>query len=325
MTEAMATASADRSSRRRPWLAFLLTWLTPGLGHLYAGSVSRAFVAFLTWLTIATITICLLLPAFASTLSIVVGALAIIVITLGIPLDAAITARSGRPLGVNRWARLAIYAAILVGFGAASNHVNEWIKSRIIESIRIPADGMVPTLYPGDRLLIDKRAYAHTAPSRGDVVVLSATRDGGRIVPADSRPDLPRERFLKRIVASPGDRIRVAGGTVFLNGTPLTQTPAGSASEGGHELELFRETLDRSSYAIARDRSAPRPDTEEVVVPPDRYFVIGDNRDWSSDSRFWGTISRADIVGRAYQVWFSFHPVYRHLAWDRFGLRIDLK
>jgi len=224
---------------------------------------------------------------------------------------------------VNRWLRLGIYIVVLLGFSELAPRAADSIRSNVAESFRVPAAGMVPTLYPGDHFFVNKRSYDHRPPERGDVVIFWAARDGNQVVPADSDPELPRERFLKRVVAVPGDRVRVAGDTVYLNGSPIPASPAGSTTEGGRALELFTESIDGITYGVAHDPDFANSDFPEVEVPPDRYFLLGDNRDNSRDSRHYGTVLRSDIIGQASHIYFSLHPATGKLAWARVGMRVQ--
>ena len=125
---------------------------------------------------------------------------------------------------------------------------------------------MEPTLRSGQYLVINKLAYVADEPQRGDIVVLRFPRD-------------PRRDFIKRIVALPGEEVAVRGGVVYVNGRSL------------EEPYLFAEP----AYEFAK-----------AQVPPDSYFVLGDNRNSSSDSHAWGFLSREYLIGKA---WVSYWPV----------------
>lgn len=198
-----------------------------------------------------------------------------------------------------------------------------WFRSEVAEPFRMPGTSMVPTLLPGDWFLVDKSAYRRAPPARGEVVVFWVGEDEGRHVPADLRPDLPRKALVKRIVATPGDRIRVGLDSVVLNGQPLeVSTPVLAALPGG-ERELRTEVLDGVSHLIARDPGRELPEAPEQVVPAERYFVLGDDRDHSRDSRHWGTIHVAELIGPASGILFSVDPASRQVVWSRIGERIE--
>lgn len=258
-----------------------------------------------------------------SAVAIWLAALLLVTAIVGVPIHAARVARSGRPLAINGWLRLVVYVVFLVAFSEATTRSAVWIRSAVAEPFRVPAAGMVPTLYPGDHFFVEKRAYDRAPPQRGDIVVFWIARDGTQAVPADSRPELPREQFVKRVVAVPGDRIRVTGDAVYLNGAPLSVSRSGSITEAGHQFDLWSEAINGTSYTIARDPSRTSPDSPEVVVPSGRYFLLGDNRDNSNDSRYWGTVLGTDIIGQVSHLYFSRNPSTGELAWARVGMRVE--
>jgi signal peptidase I len=176
---------------------------------------------------------------------------------------------------------------------------------------------MIPTLLIGDHLYIDPRAYADRDPARGDIVVFNVARDGSRVLPRDKNPDLFAETFIKRIVGLPGDTIRFDGAALYVNGQEKTEAVSTREISGprGEALLLRTEVLDAAPYVVADDSGRDSQLGKPFVVEADRYFVSGDNRDHSNDSRYWGTVHRDDIVGRATKLYWS---------WDFNGLWTDL-
>ena len=151
--------------------------------------------------------------------------------------------------------------------------------------IEISNDAMAPTLVPGDHVLLHKAAYHTAEPERSDVVVYRY-------------PDEDGKRFLHRVIGIPGDRVEVRAQVVLVNG------------------QLFPETsvqhTDRASMAgNVRDNLGP------VIVPADTYFVMGDNREQSLDSRFLGPISKEHILGKAVAIFWSVDPSTRSPRWER--------
>lgn len=164
----------------------------------------------------------------------------------------------------------------------------------------VPTGSMRPTIVEGDRIVIDKRAYdlripfTHLSiwqqgdPQRGDIVVFDSERAGMRLV--------------KRLIGLPGDVVMLRGNRVFVNGQEARLSATGSNPEG----TLADEALPGRTHAVQLARFAgPRADFGPVEVPEDHYFMLGDNRDNSMDSRWYGFVPRAEIVGRAHHVAFS--------------------
>ena len=221
-------------------------------------------------------------------------------------------------------------------------------RAFLIEPFRIPSGSMLPTLWIGDHLFVNKLVYgaripftgwhlpALRAPERGEVVVFRVAKDGERTHPADLRTDLPREDFVKRIIGLPGDRIDIVDGVVFVNGEPIRIESNGGhfSDEQGRELDVQQIALGDRHFSVLDDpRQRSLPGT--FTVEPGRYFMLGDNRDWSKDSREWGTVRLAEIVGPAFLLYWSwdFSGGWLELAnpatwwsadvrWDRVGRAI---
>jgi signal peptidase I len=139
------------------------------------------------------------------------------------------------------------------------------VRTYVIQTFFIPSGSMKPTLDIGDRILVFKLAYDFTSPATGDVVVFKAP-------PAEHCGDPTVTDLVKRIVGLPGQHLSSVGNTILVNGKPLRQ-------DWPHYPDLVT------------------PITPQVV-PPNHYFVMGDNHPYSCDSRDWGTLPRSDIVGK---------------------------
>ncbi|HWP34513.1 MAG TPA: signal peptidase I [Thermodesulfobacteriota bacterium] len=197
------------------------------------------------------------------------------------------------------------------------------VRTFVVQAYKIPSGSMLPTLQIGDHILVNKFLYgiripwsgtrllALRPPQRGDVVVF---------VP----PDDPTKDFIKRIVAVPGDRVEVRAKRVYVNGELST--------EEVHAVHQDGETSAVPPPALATDDCRfPRPGAEAYrdwfgpcVVPPGHYFVMGDNRDRSQDSRFWGYVPLEAIKGKAFVIYWSWDsqaegPIWRRVRWSRIG------
>ena len=178
----------------------------------------------------------------------------------------------------------------------------------VVQPSRIPSESMLPTLRVGDFLLIDKQSFAPSGfldrllppstPRRGDLAVFHYPVDGS-------------VHLVKRVIGLPGDRLRLRDGHVLLNGQPLAEPYAfySAARPNGFrdDFPSLREADPNvdPQWWIELRRSAS---SGELTVPPDRYFVLGDNRNDSDDSRYWGFVPRDAMVGRPLLVYFALPP-----------------
>ena len=199
------------------------------------------------------------------------------------------------------------------------------IRAFVIEPFRIPSGSMLPTLLIGDHLFVNKFVYGPRIPfteirlpglrepERGDVIVFEVAREGGGphapIFPADERPELRTDDFVKRLVGLPGDQISVVNGRIYVNGEEMRWASTGETftDDHGRDLDWFREALGDCEHDVLDD---PVPGVggappRTLTVPEGRYFMMGDNRDWSADSRIWGTIRKAEMKGPAFFLYWS--------------------
>ena len=182
------------------------------------------------------------------------------------------------------------------------------LRSFLVEPFRIPSGSMIPTLLVGDFILVNKFTYGLRlpvlnqkfvpigAPERGDVVVFR-------------NPENPSVPFIKRVIGLPGDRIEYRDKVVYINGEAQPQTKVGGYVGTGRSAAhsssiIYDEQLGDLMHEILR--TAARPDRNyQLEVPEDSYFVLGDNRDNSRDSRYWGFVPDQNLVGKAFAIWFS--------------------
>ena len=176
-----------------------------------------------------------------------------------------------------------------------------------VQPFRIPSGSMEPTLLVGDFLLVDKHSLGfdeadvvlpHTAIHRGEIIIFH--------YPVD-----PAMHLIKRVVGMPGDHLRLHDGHVFINGQPLTE-PYAVYRPGSPDS--FRDNFPRlQSTAPDIDpawwiRMHQLVDHGELIIPTGNYFVLGDNRNGSEDSRYWGFVPRGAIVGKPLIIYFSLQP-----------------
>ena len=201
------------------------------------------------------------------------------------------------------------------------------LRSFVIEPFRIPSGSMLPSLRIGDFILVNKYTYGVRLPlvhrkiiplgkpARGDVMVFRYPHD-------------PRINFVKRVVGLPGDTLRYRDKQLYINDKLILQTADGvyyfrQTALRGQSADRRLEAFDESTHSIILDRNANSRNME-VRVPPGNYFVMGDNRDHSNDSRFWRFVPEDHIVGKAFFIWFSWKSLEGGgVRWSRIGDSIE--
>ena len=179
-----------------------------------------------------------------------------------------------------------------------------FIRTFIVQSFFIPSGSMKPTLLPGDYILVNKfiygvripyvgtRLFFHRVPKRGDVIVFIY-------------PKKPSEDFIKRVIGLPGEIVQIINGKIYIN-NKLLPDPWGYFSK--KEPPGFIEEVENFG---------------PIVVPKNALFVMGDNRNNSEDSRFWGTLPLKNVLGKAFIIYFSWnseaHSLAHKVRWSRIG------
>jgi signal peptidase I len=214
------------------------------------------------------------------------------------PSDTALGKKSGKPW-YREWGEAIGIALILALI----------IRTFLFQAFKIPSGSMEDTLLIGDHLLVNKFIYGIQLPwsddrylslrdpQRGDVIVFEFPLD-------EDLPFYKRRDFIKRVIGVPGDVVEVRDKTVYINGAPLV---------------LPQEVHKGPAYAEdpRRDNLVP------VKVPPGHYFVMGDNRDRSFDSRFWGFVDKSEIKGLAFIKYWSWNRETHSPRWNRIGRSIE--
>ena len=197
------------------------------------------------------------------------------------------------------------------------------LRSFVFEPFRIPSGSMIPTLLIGDFILVSKFSYGlrlpvvHTkiletgAPERGDVAVFRFPND-------------PRQDYIKRVIGLPGDRIEYAGQRLTVNGERVeVSDPGPYVSPVSDALVTgttrYLEDLGGVGHEILLSDNAARPPGNAWTVPEGHYFMVGDNRDSSNDSRYWGFVPEGNLVGRATRIWMHWNE---GILWNRLGEKI---
>jgi signal peptidase I len=179
------------------------------------------------------------------------------------------------------------------------------IRAFVVQAFKIPSGSMKPTLLVGDHILVNKFIYGIklrvpftslnytlipiSSPKRNDVVVF--------IYPVD-----PKKDFIKRVIGLPGDTVQIKDKKIYINHLPMVDP------HGVH-----------SDQMIIPEAEQPRDNTGPIIVPPNKFFVMGDNRDESYDSRYWGFVDQKEIIGQAFIIYWSWDRTEFGVRWGRLG------
>ncbi len=206
----------------------------------------------------------------------------------------------------------------------AAREIAEWAMNFVIllfatttiaQPFVVPTGSMENTVLVGDHLIVDKLAYAPPDSLARLILPYSDIKRGDVIV--FRYPLNLRENYVKRVIGAPGDRVRIRGKQVFINGTPLEEPyKVVRSGFGAPYLDEF-PSLPPALFPIY-DRGADMLRDHvvggELVVPAGSYFAMGDNRDNSSDSRFWGLVPRENIIGKPWIIFWSYDAPTDHLT-----------
>ena len=280
---------------RQPWAAVVLTLLTAGLGHLYVGEPR---LALKRWALLFFLGIGVLLVIIFAPMVVIALPIAIVGLYFWIARDAARLARAApRDYQLRRYNRWYVYLAVI----AAASLIGQ-VPKLFVEAFRQPSGSMQNALLLGDWMYVLKGPLL-PEPALGQVVVFRS-------------PEAGEENIVKRIVGVPGDTLRMQAGAFYRNGVrpeePHLAVPRPDQA-WGDSAEMWRFH-----------------NWGPVVVPRDSFFMLGDNRDQSKDSRFFGFVGRDRIFGHAYTVYYSYDPegdtplpFLTAIRWSRLGYRIQ--
>jgi signal peptidase I len=184
------------------------------------------------------------------------------------------------------------------------------VRSFLFEPFTIPSGSMLPTLRVHDFILVNKFAYGVRLPATHTKVLNTGSPQRGEVM-VFRYPEEPSKNYIKRVVGLPGDRIRITGAELYINGAKIERRLLSRSAGQQSQEAVFVERLGQAEHLI-RHEWLVNPFTGQLVsrspegeweVPADSYFVIGDNRDNSKDSRFWGVVPESHVAGKAVLIW----------------------
>jgi signal peptidase I len=305
--------------KRHPWVAAVLSLLLPGLGQLYAGRAAAALAAYGATACGAAFMAALWYWAPGGPIPILLGFAVAAVSYLAVIIHAWLLARRQpadfelRPY--NRWyVYLGIYLLVSVMLGSS---MQDQLKQRV-EAFRIPSAAMEPTLLIGDFLYALKTPAARTNLAHGSVVIFESVEEPGL-------------KVIKRVLGLPGDTLWMISGSLHRNGRRLAEPFIIHIDKTRSEDAVQRRHM-RSwqvAHTVALDTALYAPDLQDwgpVVVPPDSFFALGDNRDASYDSRYYGFVPMTRVLGQPRVIYLSLEKDRSGsvigVRWARIGARV---
>ena len=302
----MTDATSSNGKKRHAWLAGILSLLMPGVGHAYCGKLRRG-LAFGLLYAVGIPAVLGLLAYFGPASTVLFGLL-MVAAALGTVAAAVVDScrlayRTKTDYELKAYNGAGVY--VLLGLLIQGSNIGYTlhVRSSLFEAFRVPAASTYPAIVPNDRILVDKIAYRKTDPQRGDLVIFKPPDANWRI------------HYIKRVVALPGDTAQIRDGLLYINGKELPRESVAPSAVNASEVridgqvlegEFFEETNGNGKYTIflAPPNYDAVVNTEAVVIPDYHCFVLGDNRNYSLDSRHFGPIPYAAIRGRAdYVYW----------------------
>jgi signal peptidase I len=276
---------------RKWWLAGLLSLIRPGLGQMYNGQMNKAIVIILLeYCYIALLySVAFYRLSAVTIIALVVIGVACFIIVLA---DSIVVAkRNSTDYALKKYNNIYIYIVVVAVLGTINYFNSEYVKNNVIESFKFSSGSMTPTILIGDHVIVDSSQSAHN-PQRGDIVVFEYPKD-------------PEKNFLKRVVAIGGDSVELRNAILYVNGSAV--------SEPYIKQPEITDSIPRS---VSGSNYGP------AVVPDNSYFVLGDNRDNSQDSRYFGFISSDKIKGTVRNIYWSWDRSNHAVRWDRIGMQI---
>jgi len=275
-----------RVRRRNGIVVGVLSFFMSGLGHVYIGEARRGILLFLGETVLSAF-------FFKSTIAFSIAGLVsflcvFLVYRIFVIADSVLINRKKDSFELKGYNRFLAYAGfvLLATLISATAQFND---SRI-EAFKIPSPSMVPTFLIGDHIMVDKWAYGKARPHRGDLMVFRYPRS-------------PEIDFIKRCVAVEGDVVEIQDKVLYINGAVPAEPYAIFTGEG--------------RFFYGRDDFGP------YTVPDGKLFVLGDNRDNSSDSRYWGPVDADEVIGRVRVIYWSWDREKKKVRWDRIGMKFE--
>ena len=295
---------------RKPWVAGLMSLALPGWGQLYNGQVNRAIWCFLTFsllLLPGHALLALAVPPMLMLPGLLLGLVSALGLWIFCAADAYRAARRAPAQVIAPWQTSGLYTLVFIcGALLVLPGLTLAMRAHLVQPFAIPSASMAPSLLPGDFVFADMHYNCPhcSAVQRGDVAIFTYPNDRTLY-------------YVKRVVALPGDRVQILNHQLVINGQGLTQL-GNELGQGGAAATV--EAWGSKTWQV-QGQQALQDSAAEQTVPPGHVFLLGDNRAASTDSRQFGAVPLADVVGRVRQIWFSRGD--GSVRWQRIGDRVN--
>lgn len=203
------------------------------------------------------------------------------------------------------------------------------LRSFVAEPFKIPTGSMLPSLEVGDFILVNKFSYGLRLPVGHQRILNLSDPERGDVI-VFRYPENTNIDYIKRVVGLPGDEVAYYNKRLYINGEPVTQKPVDESEQGDYRELRYKETLGEVRHDILVNPVSSARDFV-VNVPEGNYFVMGDNRDNSRDSRVWGFVPEENLAGKAFLIWMNWDCTFSEMmqfdcqmpSWSRIGSVIE--
>jgi signal peptidase I len=293
--------------KRRIWLSIILCLFGPGLPMIYCGRLWQGIIVEASVILVSTIFLVIfcLIPDFLNLIIILIAWIISLVgfMIYNINLTAKVN-RQGFPYLNKTWVLI-----VLVGFLSwfIARSANIIIQTKLVGAYIAPSSSMENTLFAGEWLIATKGLKPYSIQC-GDIIIFK-------------HPGNPRFGYqdkgiiyIKRVIAKAGCTVGIVNKRLYVNGLPFNESPKTKQDY----LNILPHYEDRFHWGPGNRDNMP-----EIVVPECKLFVMGDNRDNSADSRYWGYVDVNDVIGKARFIHFSWDSEKNRIRWERLGMRLD--
>ena len=196
------------------------------------------------------------------------------------------------------------------------------VRGFLVEPFQIPSGSMLPTLEAGDFILVNKFSYGLRLPLGHQKVIDLGSPERGDVI-VFRYPEDPSIDYIKRVIGVPGDKIQYQNKQLFINGEVIPLTPLHPYEKNAAYLELEEQLGELKHHILLTKNYNNTTQVLEVEVPEGKYFALGDNRDNSRDSRYWGFVPDENLKGRAFMIWLHKKEGEWPSQWSRIGTIIE--